>query len=190
MNKEELRACMRAMRRSLSPQAQEKAAQAVFEQLAAFEPYQKSRTVMAYMACRGELSVEGAVFDALRAGKTLLLPRCEEPGIMTARRIRSMDDLEPGAYGLPEPKKSCAVAKPEEIDLILLPGAAFDKAGRRIGMGGSYYDRYLPNCIRAKKILAAFACQQVEEFTPDPWDVPMDEVVTEKGFLQMKGRHN
>lgn len=144
MNKAELRARMRAMRRALPPGEQQRAARAVFEQLAEFAPYQHADVIMAYMACRGELSLEYVIWDVLGRGRTLLLPRCDAPGVMTARRVLRPENLTAGAYGLPEPDAGCEIADPREIDLILVPGVAFDRRGGRLGQGGGYYDQYLP----------------------------------------------
>ena len=115
MNKTEIRAQLRAMRRTLPQKAQEDAAKAVHAHLAVFEPYRSARVVMAYMACRGELSLEPVIRDVLAGGRTLVLPRCETDGLMTARKIASLDDLAPGAYGLPEPAADCEIVIPQSI---------------------------------------------------------------------------
>ena len=144
MNKDELRHAMRARRRALSQEEQRRASLAVLERVRAFAPYREARSVMAYMACRGELDLSPVLLDALAQGKTLLLPRCEAPGIMTARRVTDLSQLAAGAYGLMEPAQCCAVFPPEEINLIFVPGTAFDALGGRLGQGGGYYDRFLP----------------------------------------------
>ncbi|MBR4551116.1 MAG: 5-formyltetrahydrofolate cyclo-ligase, partial [Oscillospiraceae bacterium] len=71
------------------------------------------------------------------------------------------------------------VFRPEAIDLILCPCSAFDDEGRRLGMGRGYYDRFLPQCTRAYKILVAFEAQQLHEVFTDEHDIPMDAVITE-----------
>ena len=143
MNKDELRQAMRARRRALSQEEQRRASQAVCARVRAFSPYAQARTVMAYMACRGELDLAPVMADALAQGKTLLLPRCEAPGLMTARQVTDLSQLAAGAYGLMEPGEGCAVFPPEEIDLVFVPGTAFDAQGGRLGQGGGYYDRFL-----------------------------------------------
>jgi len=71
----------------------------------------------------------------------------------------------------------------EEIDVVLIPAVAFDRQGRRVGYGGGYYDRFLPEIPRAARIGAAFACQIVAEIPPDPHDVPADWIVTEDELI-------
>lgn len=183
MNKAQLRADMRAKRRALSAEEQEAAAQAVYAHLMGFEPYQKANVVMAYMACRGELSLEAVIRDALLQGKTLLLPRCEAAGIMTARRIDGMQSLQQGAYGLLEPREDCTVVQPDEIDLILVPGVAFDRAGNRLGQGGGYYDRFVEGsgAVRAG-ICHAFAL--LDDVAHEAHDQAMDNVITPGGIIR------
>ena len=178
---------MRAMRRALSPAQQDAAADAVYARICAFDPYRSSRVVMAYMACRGELSLDRVIRDALALGKTLVLPRCEAEGIMTARKIASMDQLSPGAYGLLEPDASCDVAEPEEIDLILVPGTAFDRRGHRLGQGAGYYDRILP----MTQAVCAGICHDfalIEDVPCQAHDIPMDFVIT-PGSIEAPGTH-
>ena len=135
------------------------------------------------MACRGEVSLECVIRDALLSGKTLLLPRCEAPGIMTARSICSMDDLAPGAYGLPEPKACCAAVMPQAIDLILVPGVAFDRTGARLGQGGGYYDRLL----KESGALRAGICHDfalLHAVPSEAHDENMDMIITPGGLIR------
>lgn len=181
MNKEEIRAKMRRERRSLCAEAQKEASRALYAQVSAHVPYQNARTVMAYMAVRGEISLDPVITDVLSSGRTLVLPRCESPGVMTARKIGSLDDLEPGAYGLPEPKQACEIVDPENIDLILVPGVAFDREGHRIGQGGGYYDRFLEKSRAHRSgVCHGFALMQSVPF--EAHDMWMDDVMTPGGI--------
>lgn len=173
---------MRAMRRILAASGQEEAARAVYAQIMAYEPYRQAKTVMAYVAVRGELSLAPVMEDILSSGRTLLLPRCESPGIMTARRIRSREDLVLGAYGLLEPKAERPIADPMGIDLILVPGAAFDPLGHRIGQGGGYYDRFLGKSgAHRAGICHGFALLESVPF--EAHDEMMDDVITPGGVF-------
>lgn len=190
MDKQELRAQMRAQRRALTAQQQLEAAQAVFAQLEGFAPLAQARCVMAYMACRGELSLDPVIRMILESGKTLALPRCESPGVMTARRIGSLSELEPGAYGLPEPGKGCAVITSEEIDLVLVPGTAFDAQGRRLGQGGGYYDRFLSG-TRALRVGVCHGFALVDHVPAQAHDLNMDYILTPDAVIgcgQREGR--
>ena len=135
---------MRALRSALSQAEQDAAAQAVLERLKTLKAYTQARCVMAYAAARGELSLTPVMEELLDRGCMLALPRCEAPGVMTARRVESLSQLAPGAYGLAEPSPECEILDPALLDLILVPGTAFDRAGGRVGQGGGYYDRFLP----------------------------------------------
>jgi 5-formyltetrahydrofolate cyclo-ligase len=78
----------------------------------------------------------------------------------------------------PDPVKSRIIPL-EEIDVVLVPCVGFDEAGMRLGHGGGYYDRYLPRCPHATKILVAFEAQRLDAVCAGEHDVAMDFVVTE-----------
>ena len=144
---------------------------------------------MAYMACRGELDLSPVLLDALAQGKTLLLPRCESPGIMTARRVTDLSQLAAGAYGLMEPAQCCAVFPPEEINLIFVPGTAFDALGGRLGQGGGYYDRFLART----KALRAGVCHDfalIARVPAQAHDMRMDCIFTPGGMRCTGGQPN
>ena len=182
MDKSELRKALREKRRALSRQEQEKAAQDAAALLAGFSPYQEAKTVMAYIACRGELSLAPVIEDALKQGKTLLLPRCDAPGVMTARRVGSLKELVPGAYGLLEPAEDSEIIAPQQIDLILVPGVAFDRGGGRIGQGGGYYDRFLPEA-GALRVGVCHDFALLERVPALAHDMRMDRILTPQMLL-------
>ena len=182
MNKDELRHAMRARRRALSQEEQRRASLAVLERVRAFAPYREARSVMAYMACRGELDLSPVLLDALAQGKTLLLPRCEAPGIMTARRVTELLQLAAGAYGLMEPAQCCAVFPPEEINLIFVPGTAFDRSGGRLGQGGGYYDRFLAR-TRALTVGVCHDFALIARVPAEAHDARMDYILTPGALL-------
>ncbi|MGN0774960.1 MAG: 5-formyltetrahydrofolate cyclo-ligase [Candidatus Ventricola sp.] len=182
MNKDALRQAMRARRRALSPQEQRRASLVVWERVRAFAPYGASRSVMAYMACRGELDLAPVLEDALAQGKTLLLPRCEAPGVMTARRVTDASQLAPGAHGLMEPDAGCAVFPPEDIDLVFVPGTAFDASGGRLGQGGGYYDRFLAR-TRALRVGICHDFALLASVPAQAHDVRMNCIISPGGMV-------
>jgi 5-formyltetrahydrofolate cyclo-ligase len=72
------------------------------------------------------------------------------------------------------------VVSPEDIDLVIVPGAAFTPAGARLGLGGGYYDRYLPKLTRARRVALIFDGQVVDQVPVEEHDQFVDELVTEQ----------
>jgi len=95
-----------------------------------------------------------------------------------------MDDMKKGAYGILEPK---TVRKADEnnIDVILVPGLAFDRNGGRMGFGKGYYDRLLESS-KAVKIGLCYDFQILEKIPTESHDVPMNFVITEKEILEIR----
>lgn len=144
------------------------------------EWFLQADTVMAYAAIPPEVDLSLVLEAILAAGKTLVLPRCEEDGIMTARRIDDLGQLVSGAYGIPEPTPDAPVISAKEIVLILVPGLAFDAAGRRLGRGKGYYDRFLADfCGKTMGICG----QLMQEIPVEPHDITMDAIATDHGII-------
>ena len=137
-----------------------------------------AKTVMAYCAIAPEVDITPVLQRVLEQGKTLLLPRCEPDGIMTARIVSSLGDLVPGAFGIMEPPTDSPVFPPGDIDLILVPGLAFDRACHRLGRGKGYYDRF----ISSQKTMGICGCL-LPEIPVEAHDKPMDAVMTENEIL-------
>ena len=183
MEKQQLRKAGLAARRALTAEERAEKACRICDAIIESEAFRRARTILLYRAVRAEVSLEQVIDGAKRKKKRCSFPLCLEGGTMIALEPLAEDGWNIGSFGILEPDRSRSkIIQPEEIDLVILPGAAFDGEGHRIGMGGGYYDRYLPRCTRAQRVLAAFACQEVESFTPEPWDVPLDGVVTELGL--------
>ncbi len=171
MTAQEIRRLMRKKRKEAGVQD----GAAVCAQILELSVYQMAHTVMAYAAIDGEVPLTAVMEDVLKTGRTLLLPRCEGLGIMYARRIKTLDELVPGAYGIMEPGEDCAIE--ENVDFVLVPGLAFDRRGGRIGYGGGYYDRFLSG----KKAVRVGICADFALFERIPQtqeDRRMDCVVT------------
>ena len=104
--------------------------------------------------------------------------------------MRDLDaDLTPGPWGIREPDpRRCPPVRPGDVDLVLVPGVAFDAGGGRLGYGGGYYDRLLGTCAEATTLVAAaFEVQMVERVPMGPGDRRVDLVVTERGVYAREG---
>ena len=150
------------------------------------EWFEQAGSIMAYAAIPPEVDLSPVLEKILTAGKTLVLPRCEQDGVMTARRIEDLSQLVPGAFGILEPKPETPVVAAAEIALILVPGLAFDRFGRRLGRGKGYYDRFLA-AFHGKTI--GICGQLVQEIPVEQHDITMDAVAVDRGiiFCRMEG---
>ena len=176
---------MRAERAALGADEQTRASHAVFARLHESDVYRRARVVMGYAAVRGELSVDALMRDALASGKTLVLPRCAPGGRMTARRVRELSALTAGMYGVPEPREDAEQVLPAQIDLILVPGVAFGRGGERLGQGGGYYDRFLPESLAFRLgICHGFALHRC--LAQRAHDVRMHAVLTPEEWIDCK----
>ena len=142
--------------------------------------FQQAGTIMAYCAIPPEIDLMPVMWEALSMGKTLLLPRCETHGMMTARVIGDLAELQVGMYGILEPSPTAEIFPPGQVDLVLVPGLAFDEKGRRLGRGKGYYDRFLTD-IKGK-IMGICRCL-VEAVPVEQHDVLMDAVVTDSQII-------
>jgi 5-formyltetrahydrofolate cyclo-ligase len=147
-----------------------------------------TRSLMGYLAFDGEVDLT-ALFDAFQVGGGLIyLPRVRDKrlGIMdvVCMPVPWRNHVVKGAYGINEPHPDLPSADPQAPQTVLVPGVAFDRSGGRIGFGGGYYDRFLPQTgAMALHIGVAFDLQLVENLLCDDHDVRVHEVCTESGCL-------
>lgn len=105
-------------------------------------------------------------------------PRCHPGGKMEFHRIRDIEhDTEPGKHGIPAPIVSMPLIPPQRLDILLVPGVAFTAQGARLGYGGGYYDRYIPQCTHARLIAPAFCCQQLPQLPTDAHDMRIPHII-------------
>ena len=145
-------------------------------------------TIMLYASFRSEVET-GALFSwALKAGKTVCSPRILGPRLMAAYQVTDPDaDLPPGSWGIPEPREGLEEVPPERMDVVIVPGAAFDGAGRRCGYGGGFYDAYLARTRPGTPWVAlAFEAQLVDELPCEPHDLAVGVVVTEARAIRTR----
>jgi 5-formyltetrahydrofolate cyclo-ligase len=154
-----------------------------------------ARSIMVYVAFRGEVSTERIIEVALESGKIVSAPVTlpAERRLLPFRLSGSSETLRRGAYGIAEPDPLRSEPFPAGgLDLVIVPGVAFDLAGGRLGYGGGYYDRFLAGeAIQAARIGLAFETQVSTEPLPlDGNDMRMDWVYTEKRILRGVNRED
>ena len=171
-----------AAREALSAGERQAKSEEIARHIAALPEFQAARTVMLYRGIKGEVRLDH--LTRLAPEKRYAYPLCRDGGEMLALIPEDVTAFKPGPFGIPEPDPvRSREIKPEELDLVICPCTAFDGGHRRLGMGGGYYDRFLPKCTHAAVIAAAFACQRTEELPEEPHDVRMELVVTEEGVF-------
>ena len=156
----------------------------IFDQLAKLPQYGSATTVMSYMSFHSEVSTQEFVARAWKDGKRVVIPYCVEDRLGLFH-LQSFEDLTPGMLGILEPKAELRghterCVGPEKLDLIAVPGLAFDRQCGRVGYGKGYYDRLLHQ-VRAETavVAVAFQCQIFPEIPVLPYDVRVDKVITE-----------
>lgn len=178
MNKEELRKTLKQQRRALPAPLRAQYSADIAARLFRTALYRDAQTMLVYLSAFGEVDTAEIIARALADGKRVAAPISVEADCsLRLSYITSMEDLAPGAYGILEPQ-AVSPAQPEELDLILVPGIAFDRSGGRIGFGKGYYDRFLPK-TKAPKVALAYGFQLVAEACAQAHDVKMDYIITE-----------
>ena len=185
VNKMWLRREKIAARNALAPEERAERSAEIVERILALPEYEKAKTVMLYRSVRGEVQLDGLIAPARAAGKRLCFPLCGPDRTMTALAPEGEDAWNEGAFGIkePDPARSAEIP-PAEIDLVLCPCTAFDGEGDRLGMGGGYYDRFLPRCEKAAVVSVAFEAQRAEKIPMDRYDRRVDAVITEKALIR------
>ena len=184
-DKRDLRRRMLACRRALSVEERSSRSAAITEKLLSLEAVQKAGTVFAYAAMEDEVQTEPLLASLLDRGKRVAIPLVIGKRAMEAALVPSMDAMETGAYGILTVRaERREILQPQEIDCVIVPGVAFGLDGSRLGMGGGYYDAFLPKAERAVRVAAAFQCQISEDIPSLPYDCGVDWIVTEQGVFK------
>lgn len=184
--KRALRLRMSARRRVFPRDSAAAAGRSAAELLELLEEFQRADAVALYAALRDELPTR-PVFDACtRRGAMRLLPRCTAGGNLEFASVERWEDLRPGRYGVLEPPAERAAIPLERADLVVIPGVAFDRAGRRLGRGQGYYDRALSSGAARSpfRVGFAFAFQLMGRVPTGPLDRDVDAVVTDEEILR------
>jgi 5-formyltetrahydrofolate cyclo-ligase len=151
-----------------------------------------ARTVAGYVAAKGEIDPASALVDVAAAGATVVLPRVADGDGARLRFHRADAPLVPGRFGLLEPAATAPEIPLDALDVVILPGLAFDAEGRRLGFGGGYYDGAFgdPGAGHRRPALIGlcYEFQIVPRCPAGPADVAVDVVVTEARVLQCGSR--
>jgi 5-formyltetrahydrofolate cyclo-ligase len=171
----------------------EELSQKICETFASLPEFSAAATVMVYIDVRTEVRTRHHLPALLQSGKRIVVPYCVDKELELFR-LENMDELAIGMYKILEPKNELRVLAAKRVDvkeleLIMVPGVAFDRRGARMGHGFGYYDKLLEHARGDAPLVAlAFECQLFPEIPTQPHDVFMDKIVTESAIYPGKGR--
>ncbi|HLC51885.1 MAG TPA: 5-formyltetrahydrofolate cyclo-ligase [Candidatus Nanoarchaeia archaeon] len=156
--------------------------QQVSRKLVENQLFGQASVIFFYAAINNEVNLSYAVEKALQAGKRVVFPRVVNDCLRLYSVFNSKNDLEPGYAKILEPKTSLPEIQLSELDLILVPGIAFDKNGNRVGYGKGHFDRFLEHLTKTK-IGIAYDFQVVDFIPAESHDIIMDYILTERGMI-------
>lgn len=148
--------------------------------------YKEADSIFCYVSFNQEVRTFEIITHALEEGKRIYVPRIDQ-GYMKFIEITSLSELRTGYYGILEPELNVEVI-PRHRNLIIVPGLAFDKAGRRIGYGKGFYDKYFRayGVDKFNKVALCFEFQMYEELPVFHNDVNVNTILTEQGVYHVK----
>lgn len=163
-------------RRSMSREQRDAASKIINDKLVRSRDFLAAESVGCYLPMTDEVDPSCIIERAWRAKKRIFCPVMGNQGAMIYRQLDRDTTLLRNRFGLWEPVDS-EIISPKQLDLVVTPLVAFDKNNNRIGMGGGYFDRcfaflrHRKHWIAPKLIGVAFACQEVDQIDPNPWDI-------------------
>ena len=184
--KKALRTHIRQTERTLEADYKAESSAAICRHVLALQEYRAAKVVFAFAGTVHEIDTSLLLRETIAAGTTLVLPRCAEEHALDLCVVRSRDDLEAGMYGILEPKRSCALVTPADIDFAVAPCLSFDRVGRRLGQGGGYYDRLLPQ-LRCPTCLICRERLMSEAVPTEEHDRRCTLYITENGVMTPEG---
>ncbi|EGU63592.1 5-formyltetrahydrofolate cyclo-ligase [Streptococcus australis] len=166
--------------KGLEPEIKWVADQSLIQRLRSLPAYQEASVIATYLSFPHEVDTSFLIDAAQADGKQVVIPKTYPKG-----RMEFVDydpqNLKQTAFGLLEPEDGSQAIDQSEIDLIHVPGVAFQKDGYRLGYGGGYYDRYLADFDGAT-VSTIYACQEVN-FLPASYDIPVQEVLVDESTI-------
>ncbi len=184
--KRELRKEALLRRKALPPEERREKSKAIIKHLIQSPFFKQAQRILFYASFDHEVETWEGIRVALAQGKEVYLPRTNtKEKSLSLHRLLDLKELAPGAYGILEPPAQNPKIAPEDLDLIVCPGVAFDLRGGRLGYGGGYYDRLLIRAKRAKQIALAFECQIFKALPLEAHDIRMEVIITEKGLKEI-----
>lgn len=181
MDKPLLRQQLRRTRNRIQAHDRYRRSRAIIHRLEQLRPVRQARRIGCYFAFDGEPDLRAWMLEHLPAIWLPVIDRQQHLTFRPAPPGLTRRALIPNRFGIPEPATRPTL-RPTHLDAILMPLVGFDPMGNRLGMGAGFYDRSLAGLRRPRPTLIgiAFEAQCIERLPADPWDVPLDYIVTDR----------
>jgi 5-formyltetrahydrofolate cyclo-ligase len=175
------------MRNRLDPNSALVCSTAIFAAVKKLSMYERANTIMTYLSYGSEVITDFIVKSAIGEGKNVAVPVIKNPGdlYMQSVRIIRLEDADQLVYGIRQPEVNLDdVVSKDSIDVVLIPGLAFDLSGHRLGYGKGYYDRWLKDVPVSKIVGLAYDFQITDKLPIEKHDLPIGTIVTEQRIIQ------
>ena len=181
-----LRRQMRDKRISMSKEDRDITSHKIVSRLLENPIYKNSTTIMAYASMPEEIQLKELFDDAFENDKILAIPLIIGKGTMRPVFLPTIEDLVVADFGIMTVRQDKRkFVDFSDIDFIIVPGAAFDRSGNRLGLGGGYYDRFLKRAEKPKRIALAFDYQLIDFVPSEVHDAKMDVIITESETINL-----
>lgn len=183
-NKRDIRRYILDKRNKISNIEKEKLDNEIIYKFINSDEYNESKVIFSYIGFGSEIDTEIIIKDALNKGKTVCVPKVKGKDMLLIK-INSLNNLIRSNYGILEPSENESNMNIKDLDLIIMPGVAFDKFKNRIGYGGGYYDRLLCSSnVNINKVVLAYDFQVLEHISTEEHDIKVDKIITEKRIIK------
>jgi 5-formyltetrahydrofolate cyclo-ligase len=183
--KKDIRSTILKKRSSMPRSEVQKKSKLIKEQIFQMQEFREAKTILFYVSYDNEVDTHEMIKESLGMKKQVVVPKTDMNNrTIICSSLTRWDDLLSGAYNILEPRRECVnEVSPESIDLMIIPGVAFDCQGNRIGHGMGYYDRLLQKKIITHCVGLAFELQIVESIPSEKHDVKVEKIVTEERII-------
>lgn len=180
--KDRLRRNLLEKRRNLPQSLSREKSALILKVLLSEKAFSDASGVALYFPVNGEVDTREIFKKCVDLEKKVFFPKTLGSDLVFLR-TRNIEELTPGAFAIPEPPAEAERACGDELDLVLVPGVAFDFSGNRIGYGKGFYDRFLKDIPRQIRFGLAYRFQVLESVPSDETDVKTGRIITEDGVI-------
>jgi len=144
--------------------------------------YRNSQTISLYSDIKNEMLTDFIFYNSINSGKEVYFPVINGDTLQF-KRVKSKSDLNPGKFGILEPKNNLPEVHVSNIDLVVVPGICFDRSGSRIGYGKGYYDKVLKNVELKRRVGLAYEFQIQSNCPTDLYDKSLNILISQFGII-------